>query len=50
MGIQISKMREKISEVYSSDNWQKRVRSMPNDQVIAIYYKFLKKGKIKDAG
>lgn len=48
MNLQISQMREKIREVYSGDNWVKRVRNMPNDQVIAIYYKLLKNGKIKD--
>lgn len=48
MNLQISQMREKIREAYSEDGWTKRVRNMPNDQVIAIYYKLLKKGKIKD--
>ena len=48
MNLQISQMREKIREVYSGDGWVKRVRNMPNDQVIALYYKFLKQGKIKD--
>lgn len=48
MNLQISQMREKIREVYSGDSWAKRVRNMPNDQVIAIYYKLLKNGKIKD--
>lgn len=48
MNLQISQMREKIREVYSGDGWVKRVQNMPNDQVIALYYKFLKQGKIKD--
>ena len=48
MNLQISQMREKILEAYSGEGWKKRVRNMPNDQVIALYYKFLKKGKIKD--
>ena len=48
MNLQISQMREKIREVYSGEGWVKRVRNMPNDQVIALYYKFLKQGKIKD--
>lgn len=48
MNLQISQMREKIREVYSGDGWAKRVRNMSNDQIIALYYKFLKKGKIKD--
>lgn len=48
MNPQISQMREKIREAYSGDGWAKRVHNMPNDQVIALYYKFLKQGKIKD--
>lgn len=44
----ISQMREKVMEAYSGDNWKKKVRSMPNDQIIAIYYKLLHKGRIKD--
>lgn len=48
MNLQISQMREKIREAYSGEGWAKRVRNMPNDQVIALYYKFLKKDKIKD--
>ena len=48
MNLQISQMREKIREAYSGDSWAKRIRNMPNDQVIALYYKFLKQGKIKD--
>ncbi len=48
MSLTVSQMREKIREAYSSDSWAKRVRNMPDDQVIAIYYKFLKQGKIKD--
>ena len=35
MNLQISQMREKIREAYSGDGWAKRVRNMPNDQVIA---------------
>lgn len=50
MGLAISQMREKIAEVYSSDQWKQRVKRMPNDQVIAIYYRMLQDGRIKDAG
>ena len=50
LGLDISQMRERVSEAYDGDGWKKKVRFMPNDQVIAIFYKLLKKGRIKDAG
>jgi hypothetical protein len=50
MGSDIWHMRTKLIEVYRSDNWKQKVMRMPNDQVIAIYYRFKKAGKIKDAG
>lgn len=50
MSLAISQMREKIAEVYPSDKWRQKCRRMPNDQVIAIFYKMVRKGQIKDAG
>lgn len=49
MGLNISQMREKIAEAYGGDGWKKKVRFMPNDQVIAVFYRLKKKGRIKDA-
>jgi len=40
-------MREKVSEAYSGDKWKQKVRRMPDDQIIAIYYRLLKSGKIR---
>lgn len=40
-------MREKVAEAYSGDNWKLKVRRMPDDQIVAIYYRLLKSGKIK---
>lgn len=50
LGLDISQMREKIADAYNGDGWKKKVRFMPNDQVIAIFYRMKKKGQIKDAG
>ena len=33
----VEQMRAKISEVYESDRWHRRVQLMPDNQVIAIY-------------
>ena len=40
-------MRHEISKVYKSTWWQKKVKKMNENQVIAIYYKFLANGKFK---
>ena len=40
-------MRHEISEVYKGAGWQKKVKKMNENQVIAIYYRFLANGKLK---
>lgn len=50
LSLNISQMREKIADAYDGDGWKKKVRFMPDDQVIAIFYRMKKKGQIKDAG
>lgn len=50
LSLDISQMREKIADAYDGDGWKKKVRFMPDDQVIAIFYRMKKKGQIKDAG
>lgn len=40
-------MREKVAAAYDGDKWKQKVRRMPDDQIVAIYYRFLKSGKIK---
>ena len=42
----VSDMRELISSVYAGQKWKDRVRNMSEDQVIAIYWQFVKKGKL----
>lgn len=41
-------MRGAIIKVYDSDSWKRKVRAMYDDQVIAVYYKFLRTGKFKE--
>ena len=40
-------MRYEISKVYKGAGWQKKVKKMNENQVIAIYYNFLANGKLK---
>jgi hypothetical protein len=40
-------MREAIRKVYDSESWSIKVDRMYDDQVIAIYLKFEKEGKLK---
>lgn len=41
----VAQMRAKISKVYPGDIWKNKVYRMHEDQVIAIYFKFLETGK-----
>ena len=45
--MQLYQMRERVSRVYSGPGWKRQVEKMPDDQVIALYYKFLMEGRIK---
>ena len=41
----IYQMRAAIASVYSGEKWKQKVRDMPEDQVIAVYYSFLENGR-----
>lgn len=47
MGISVEQMRAAIYDVYPGWAWKEKVDNMLDDQVIAIYYSFLKKGKFE---
>jgi len=42
----VEQMRAKISEVYESDRWRRRVQLMPDNQVIAIYRTMRNRGQL----
>lgn len=42
----VEQMRAKISEVYESDRWRRRVQLMPDNQVIAIYRTMRSRGQL----
>lgn len=43
----VETMRDFISRVYDTQTWKEKCRKMYDDQVIAIYYKFLRAGKFQ---
>lgn len=45
----INEMRKEISKVYTNDTWRNRVHFMPDRQVAAIYYNFLRTDKFNRA-
>lgn len=50
MGVTVEEMRKYIATKYDSPEWKKQVKDMPDNQVMAIYFKFQgkkKKRKIK---
>lgn len=43
----IQQMRMEISKVYSGKSWATKVKYMPDAQVLAVYYSFLKNDRFK---
>jgi hypothetical protein len=43
----IDQMRNEIEKVYPGDSWKRKVALMDENQVIAVYYKFLHDGKFE---
>ena len=40
----IQQMKDAIRHVYNTESWRRKVDNMYDDQVVAIYYNFLKRG------
>lgn len=47
--MEVVNMRTWLKKAYSGPRWQKMVDKMKDDQVMAIYYDMVKRGKIKGA-
>jgi len=45
--VSVRDMRSALRAVYSGASWQEKVDRMPDNQVIAVYYSFQHRGKIK---
>jgi hypothetical protein len=41
-------MRDAITTVYSGPKWKRKVANMDDNQVIAVYHKFLREGKFDE--
>ena len=41
-------MRDWVKSAYPGPNWKKKVDKMSDDQIIALYYSLVKRGKIKN--
>lgn len=39
-------MRDAVSKAYSGPDWPYKVKKMPDNQVIALYYRLLKSKKL----
>lgn len=46
----MNEMRRFVGEQYKTDVWKQKVERMPENQVMALYYKFQAKPKAKMAG
>lgn len=46
----VEEMRYAISKVYPGDKWRNKVAKMPDNQIVALYCKFLEGGKFNDFG
>ena len=44
----MNEMRRFVSERYPNDNWKDKVERMPENQVMALYYKFMAEPKKKE--
>lgn len=44
----VGSMRAAISKVYRGPAWRRKVSWMSDNQIIAVYYSFLEKGKFDD--
>lgn len=40
-----AQMRCAIYDIYPGDSWHKKVENMPDNQVVAVYMRFLAKGQ-----
>lgn len=47
INMKVETMRREICKAYPNDIWHKRVKKMPDNQIIAIYHKFQQSGKFE---
>jgi len=45
----IDQMRMWVISAYSGPRWKSKVKAMPDDQIVSLYYSLIKQGRIKGA-
>ena len=43
----IRMMRDQVYHAYPGDKWHKKVHNMPDNQIVAVYFRLYQKGRIK---
>ena len=43
----VRQMRVRVQEAYSGQRWLDKVKKMPDDQIVALYFSLVKQGHIK---
>lgn len=41
----VDQMRAEVAKAYQSASWKKKVSAMPDNQILALYFKFSSEGK-----
>lgn len=45
----VEQMRTEVAKAYQSASWKKKVAAMPDNQILALYFKFSSEGKFSGA-
>ena len=45
----IDNMRDWVKSAYPGEKWKSKVKTMPDDQIVPLYYSLIKQGRIKGA-
>lgn len=43
----VADMRRLVANAYNGESWKSKVRRMPDDQIVAIFYSMVRNGQIK---
>ena len=43
----VETMRREIAKAYTGDAWKRKVKNMPENQVVAVYHNFQKTGRFE---
>ena len=43
----VADMRRLVAKAYNGESWKTKVRNMPDDQIVAVFYRLVTSGQIK---